>query len=92
MQLSCLQQKLLKHSPAEELFGANLRYVTHFGLDKKDASQCDCPVGYTNEHVGYILENYEAMQKHRILHAKILVDLKKFQNEQTEEKLKNSIL
>ncbi len=69
----------------------NLRFLKFYELDKKDVLDTECPLGYTQEHVDFIIRQDEVMREQQYINAKTAIDHKKCEQSKELIQLKQSI-
>lgn len=62
-----------------------------YELDKKDPLEAECPLGYTKDHVDFIMHQSDVLKERQHVSMKTALDLKKYEQSQELAKLKQSI-
>ncbi len=75
----------------QKVIDENLQFIQFYGLNERDVLEANCPLGYTHDHVDFILRQHESMKERSYLNIKTAIDHKKYQHFQELTKLRKSI-
>lgn len=86
-----MRRKFLRKSSKHKLIDENLNFLKFYELDKKDPLETDCPLGFTKDHVDFIVHQHQRLVEQRGNNMKSALDHKKYEQSLEVEKLKQSI-